>query len=51
MKMKLSVNIEGKERCDLEFALAEVLRLVTEGYLSGHNENDTGNFSFYVKEE
>lgn len=41
-QIELSGNFEG----DIEMALAEVARLIAEGYTSGFNSNDTGSFSF-----
>lgn len=47
--MKLNININGHSRSDLELALQEVQRLVSEGFLSGTDENDTADYSFEVK--
>jgi len=46
----LIVEIEGQDDGDLEIALEEVLSKVTEGYTSGFDRNETGNYSFEIKE-
>lgn len=46
--LTLNVSAEGKTSSDLAEALREVLRLVGQGYLSGRNENETGEYSFSV---
>ena len=48
MKFKLTVNIEGETVGDLTRALLEVNRKVGEGYLAGHDSNDTGNYNFDI---
>jgi len=40
------IEISGKTQSDIEIAIQEVLRLVAQGYLSGRNGNDDGDFSF-----
>jgi hypothetical protein len=35
----------------VDIALEEVKRLISEGYTSGANKNDTGSFAFYDEEE
>ncbi len=50
MRFELKVEIEGRHEIDLEDALEETLRLVREGYLSGSNSNDTGRFTFDIRE-
>lgn len=47
----LSVDIFGKGTGDLEDALREVLKKVEEGYLSGMDSNEDGEFVFQVTEE
>lgn len=49
--MKLSIDITGHTTGDLETAIEEVMRLVSEGNLSGKNENDTGGFRFDIEGE
>lgn len=49
--LNLSVSIEGKTTADLEDALYEVKRMVSEDYTSGHSGNDTGSYSFSVTGE
>lgn len=48
--MKLTVEIEGDDWNDLELALGEVKQRVEAGYRSGFDRNDTGAYSFEVKE-
>ena len=46
--LNLTVNVEGKTSGDLELALQEIVRLVSEGYLSGGDGNDTGDYHFDI---
>jgi len=48
MKQQLEIKIEGNDICDLEYAIDEVRRLVSEGYKEGFNSNDTGSFHFDI---
>lgn len=48
--MKFTLNIQGDTQGDLETALEEVLRLVSEGYLAGQDSNETGNYNFDIIE-
>lgn len=41
-----TIEVSGATQSDVEIAIDEVKRLVSEGYQSGSNENDTGSFSF-----
>jgi hypothetical protein len=50
MRKKLTLEVVGREDGDLEFGLEEVLRLVKEGFTSGHNANNTGNFAFSIED-
>ena len=50
MRKKLTIEVVGREDGDLEFVLEEVLRLVKEGYTSGHNSNGSGNFRFSTED-
>jgi hypothetical protein len=47
-RMKMTLEIEGVETFDLELALNEALRLVSEGYTSGFDRNETGNYRFLI---
>jgi len=49
MKM-LSVKVNGKTAADLAIALDEVKRKVEQGFLSGFDSNDSGNYEFDIKE-
>lgn len=49
--MKLTIEITGHGTGDLETALEEVQRLVSEGNLSGKNENNTSGFRFDIEGE
>ena len=46
-------EINGKRTDDLTIALQEVTRMIREGYTSGHDSNDDGNYEFDIngKEE
>jgi hypothetical protein len=46
--LDLTINIEGHTDLDLESALEEVKRLVSEGFRSGSNSNSTGSFKFNI---
>lgn len=48
VRMALRIKITGDEQGDLDFALSEVTRLVSEGYTRGGNCNDTGSYTFSV---
>jgi hypothetical protein len=47
--MQLDIRIEGKEEGDIELALEEVLKKVQEGYTSGADRNETGQYYFDLK--
>lgn len=48
--MKLTITIEGRDQAELASTLEhQVLRLVEEGYKQGHDENDTGSFTFEIE--
>jgi hypothetical protein len=47
-RLKMTLEIEGVETFDLELALNEALRLVSEGYNSGFDQNDTGSYRFSI---
>lgn len=49
--MKLTVEIHGEEQDDLVLAIEQVTKSVKEGYLSGFDSNDTGEYYFDIKEE
>lgn len=51
MAKELIVKITGNTSGDLGLAMEEVARLVAEGYLCGHNGNDTGSFTFDITGE
>lgn len=38
--------VRGKKQTDVELAIAESMRLIGNGNLSGFNSNEDGNFSF-----
>jgi hypothetical protein len=46
----LMIEINGKTDGDLSIALDEVKKKVEQGYLSGFDRNDTGNYEFDIKE-
>lgn len=48
--MKLTITIEGVGQLLLADTLEfQVLRLVTEGYLTGFDSNDTGSYRFNIE--
>ena len=49
MKKVLTATVESTDD-DLTLGLEEVMRLVTEGFTSGFNRNDTGRFNFDIVE-
>jgi|CXWL01.1.fsa_nt_gi hypothetical protein len=49
--LKLTVKIEGKTLGDLEIALERVKSQVAEGYVTGHDRNESGNYTFDRKGE
>ena len=49
MNLKLSVQIEGQETDDLQTALEEVMRLVSNDFTAGYDRNETGSYRFTVE--
>lgn len=49
--MKLEIEINGDTESDLTMALDEVKKLVEQGYISGKNGNETGDYRFTVEGE
>lgn len=47
--LKVTIALEGKNDSDIENALNEVKRLLSEGNRSGFNENDSGKFEFFTE--
>ena len=47
---KLEIKIDGETDGDLMLAIEEVKAKVEQGYLSGFDGNDSGNYSFNVME-
>lgn len=47
-RLKMTLEIEGVQTFDLELALNEALKLVSEGYASGFDCNDTGSYRFAI---
>ena len=50
MMKQLEITISGKTESDLTIALDEVRRKVEEGFLSGFDSNDSGSYTFEIKE-
>lgn len=46
----ISITIQGLNNVDLEDALDEVIRQIKQGYTSGMDGNDTGNYRFEIAE-
>ena len=49
MNLTLSVHIEGQETDDLQTALEEVTRLVSNDFTAGYDRNETGSYRFTIK--
>lgn len=47
---KASITAEGDTREDVIIALREIIRMVDDGYLSGSDVCDTGEYEFTVAE-
>lgn len=47
-RKKLTLVIEGIETFDLELGLNEALKLISEGYTSGSDKNETGSYNFSI---
>lgn len=47
---KVEIVIRGDDEGDIELALDEAFRKVKEGYLAGHDSNDTGAYYFNVSD-
>lgn len=41
-----TIEIKGNTQSDIELAIEEIARLVSQEFLSGFNSNDTGSFTF-----
>lgn len=48
---KITIVIRGKSDSDLELAFEEACRAIRDGYLAGHNSNDTGAYYFETQSE
>ena len=48
---KLTVEITGKSISDLEQALDEIKRLVSDGFTTGHDSRSTGSHHFRITNE
>jgi hypothetical protein len=48
MKQRIEIDIEGDTESYLETALDVVIRLVKQGFTSGHDSSDSGRFRFDV---
>jgi hypothetical protein len=46
----LTIEIDGEAAADLTIALDEVKSKVEQGFLSGFDRNDGGNYEFNIKE-
>lgn len=51
MALKVIIELNGKTARDIRQAIAEVSNLLGTGYLSGYNENNTGDYRFDVTGE
>lgn len=49
--LNLAINAKGESTEDLLLALEEVIRLVEEGFTSGHNSNTCSSFNFDINED
>ena len=46
----LTIEVNGETAGDLEIALDEIKKKVEQGFLSGFDGNDSGNYEFDIKE-
>ena len=46
----LTIEVNGKTAADLTIALDEIKKKVEQGFLSGFDSNDSGNYEFDIKE-
>lgn len=51
LAQRITITLRGNNDGDLESALDEVLRLLREGYQSGHNSNESGAFYFTTTDD
>lgn len=51
MNRRIVIELEGDTEDDLDLALAVVCSKVKQGFTSGHDSNDTGNYRFDVSED
>lgn len=42
----VTIKITGKTQSDIDLALDEASRLIRNGFLAGHDQNDTGSYGF-----
>jgi len=47
--LNLNVEVQGKTEDDLIIAMEEVIKKVREGYSSGFDSNETGNYDFTIR--
>ena len=46
----LTIEVNGKTAADMAIALDEIKGKVEQGFLSGFDSNDSGNYEFDIKE-
>ena len=46
--LTLTIDINGQETEDLKLALEAVMRLVSSGFTSGFDRNETGSYRFSI---
>jgi len=49
MEYTCKIEVEGETIEDLDIAIDEVKRLLSEGFFSGFDSNDSGSYSFKMK--
>jgi len=49
--IELKINAKGKSESDLTLALEEIIKKINQGYTSGTDSNDTGNYDFDISGE
>ena len=49
--LKLTVEISGADEGDLELALGDIRRLISEGFVAGNDGNSTGNYHYSISGE
>jgi len=49
--LTLKIEIHGCDQVDIEMALQEACKLISQGYTRGFDSNDTGRYTFMTSGE